>query len=84
MAENKGMIPVDKSSVEAMIAKIEAMVSYFDSAPDDDPAKVEMSAFGEIDCDRHIDMTVDFLEGQVVVTVTPVPELQRIMDLVPG
>lgn len=84
MTETKGTIPVDTSAVQAMIAKIEAMASYFTTARDDDPAKVAMAAFGEIDCERHIHTKVDFPGGQVVVTVTPVPELKRIMDLVPG
>lgn len=84
MAETKGTIPVDTSAVAALIAKVDAMATYLDTAPDDDPAKVEMAAFGEIDTDKHFHTKVDFCAGQVVVTVTPVPELQRILDLVPG
>lgn len=76
-------IPINTDAVEALIARFERASSYFDAAPDDDPFKVAMAAFGEIDCDRDIQTKVDFHDGQVVVTVTPVPELQRIMDMVP-
>lgn len=84
MVDTTRGIPVNTDAVEALIAKVDAMAAYFDAAHDDDPVKVEMAAFGEIDIDRHFHTKVDFCAGQVVVTVTPVPELQRIMNLVPG
>lgn len=83
MAANKGAIPVDTTSVEAVLATINRAAEYLDAAPDDDPAKVAILAFGEIDVDRDFTTKVDFSRGQVVVTVTPVPELQRVLDMVP-
>lgn len=75
-------INVNTDAVSMLIGKVEAMTAYFAAAPDCDPVKKAMADFGEIDIDRDIAVSTEFERGQVVVKVTPSPELKRIMDMV--
>lgn len=77
-------IKINTDAVNALIGRVEAMAAYFEAAPDHDPVKAAMADFGEIDIDRDIAVSTGFKGGQIVVKVTAVPELQRIMDMVPG
>ena len=80
MATMSIMLNTDVSNVTATIQR---MADHFDAAPEDDPAKLAMLAFGEINTDRDLVFTSDYSEGAVTVTVSLSPALQRIADMVP-
>jgi hypothetical protein len=60
------------------------MRAHFEAAPDDDPAKLAMAAFGEVDTEKHLPVVSDYANGVISVRCAPCPELQRIMDMVPA
>lgn len=62
---------------------LERMLAHFEATPNDDPVKVAMIELGGIDAERHLPMVSDCADGVIAVRVTPSPELQRIMDMVP-
>lgn len=71
------------TNVSNVTATMHRMADYFEAAPEDDPAKRAMSAFGEINTDRDLVFTSDYSDGAVTVTVSLSPALQRIADMVP-
>ncbi|WP_306150642.1 hypothetical protein [Roseovarius sp. MMSF_3281] len=73
-----------KSNVDALARAVGAMQAHFEAAPDDDPAKCAMIAFGEIDAKRHIQTDARFEDGVCHVTLSMCPELQAIADMVAG
>lgn len=77
-------IKVSSEDVDIFTAKVEAAAAYFERAPDDDPLKMEMAAFGEIDSDRDVTLTAEYGDGAFIVRVTPSPGLQSLLDMVPN
>lgn len=82
MANSQLMFKVE-TNADALAKNVEEMTTHFAVAPDYDPAKVEMVAFGEIDIARHFSISVECIENVWRATLTPIPELQAIMDMVP-
>ena len=72
-----------KGEVDPLLAQIERASAYLDSAPDDDPIKQKMLAFGEINMDSHITLETKVNGLTAIVTATACPELQAILDMVP-
>lgn len=62
---------------------INRMAHHFETAPDTDPAKVAMAAFGEIEIGRDIIVEGGKDEGGYLVRATLSPALQTICDMVP-
>lgn len=81
MAELRVVI---KTNVNDVVATVERMAAHFETAPDDDPAKQAMAAFGEIVAARDLVFTSECDGGLVEVTALLSPELQRIADMVSG
>ena len=79
MAELGLKVTTNASEISALV---ERMAEHFDTAPDDDPAKVAMIEFGEIIAERDLSATSELTESGVVLTVALCPELQRIADMV--
>lgn len=72
------------SNIEDVVAKVVAAQRYFEAAPDSDPLKQDMAAFGVIDIDRDMVQDVRCDGGRIVVDVSFAPDLQRLMDRVPA
>ena len=81
MAELKMKI---KTNVHELAAKIEAMGLHLETAPEDDPAKIAMLAFGKIDPEAHFQYDTRSVDGEIICDVIAAPELQRIMDMIPA
>lgn len=67
----------------AALDSINRMAQHFDTAPDTDPAKVAMAAFGEIEIGRDIVIESGKDEGGYFVRALLSPALQAICDMVP-
>lgn len=80
MAELKIKVQMD---IDGVTETIERMAQHFETAPDDDPAKQAMAAFGEIDPETHLVLDEKFEGGVLSIEVRLCPELQRIADMTP-
>lgn len=83
MAKVEHTISVNMDAVTDFTKRVEAMVAFFEAAPETDPVKAEMLKFGEIDVAKHFEVGVETVDKKFVATVTVDAELQRIMDMVP-
>ncbi|MBQ2263262.1 MAG: hypothetical protein II336_18110 [Loktanella sp.] len=81
MVTNIGTISVNVKN-DALDA-INRMAAHFETAPNDDPAKMAMAAFGEIDAEKHLIIEGGKEGGEYFVRTTLSPELQAICDMVP-
>lgn len=68
------------SNLEGMVAQLQRAAEFFDAAPDDDPLKIEMAEFGEIDASRDMVLTSDFKGGNISVFFAWRSELRAIFD----
>lgn len=68
------------TNLDEIAAQVDRACAFFEAAQDDDPLKIEMARFGEIDFDRDV-VSVTSVDGySMTVHYSWRPELQSIFD----
>ena len=73
-----------RSNIDEFCSTVERLAEYLNTAPEGDPVKAIMLAYGELDLDRHITQEVSCLDGIVTLTFGFKRGLQAIVDMVPS
>ena len=83
MAREILTLNIDTAEISAFASRIERMAAYFKTAPADDPVKLAMAEFGEIEMGKDVVVKTTNLDGSFVMSVEIAPSLQALMDTVP-
>ncbi|MCF7725776.1 hypothetical protein [Sulfitobacter sp. M22] len=73
-----------ETNLSEFSSAVKRLAEYIDTAPDDDPVKEAMLAYGAIDLEHDITQETSCVNGVTTITYGFKPAFQKLVDMVPA